>query len=95
MKTSEEIFLEELKKEFIEKLKTDVENIRQAVAEKNHATIARIAHDIKGTIGIFGFHEGTGLALNLQLAAEEGVWPRIDASLAALMNYLVEKDIVR
>ncbi len=94
MKNSEEIFLEELKKEFIEKLIHDVEEIRQAMQRRDKATISRIAHDIKGTIGIFGYHDGTSLALNLQLIAEEGTWEQIGESFDSFLDYLRMQDII-
>lgn len=94
MKNSEEIFLEELKKEFVEKLVKDVEEIRQAFQGKDMATISRIAHDIKGTIGIFGYHDGTFLAQNLQLTAETGNWEKSRQSFESFMDYLRLQEII-
>lgn len=85
---SEEIFLDELKKEFIEKLILDVEVIQSCLDSKSSSTISKIAHDIKGTIGIFGYDEGTELALKLQLVAEDGQWDQIQSTYETFMQYL-------
>jgi len=94
MKNSEEIFLDELKEEFIVKLVNDVVSMKEACEKKDNKAIARIAHDIKGTIGIFGYHEGTVLALNLQLVAEEAKWEQIDTSLNKFLEYLRIQEIL-
>jgi HPt (histidine-containing phosphotransfer) domain-containing protein len=85
---SEEIFLDELKKEFIEKLKQDIDVINESLDAGNPAAIAKIAHDIKGTIGIFGYDEGTDLSLKLQLAAEDGQPVQILSTYHDLLSYL-------
>ena len=87
MKNSEEIFLDELKEEFIEKLQKDIQSMNIAFEEGRYGDISRTAHDIKGTIGIFGYYDGTQLALNLQLAAEAGNELKIRDSFDAFVSY--------
>jgi HPt (histidine-containing phosphotransfer) domain-containing protein len=71
-KTTDEIFMEDLKKEFIESCTTKLKDMHRFFDEKNYAEIAKIAHDIKGTAGVFGLDEGTEISKKLQYVSQDG-----------------------
>ena len=67
---TDEIFMEGLKEEFMEEMVTNLTKMAALLTENKFEEISRIAHDIKGTAGIFEFHEGTEIAKQLQFAAQ-------------------------
>ncbi len=70
-KDTDQIFMDELKLEFMEKVAVDLKTMSELFQENKFEEIARIAHDIKGTSGIFDLHEGTEIAKHLQYAAQD------------------------
>lgn len=70
-KTTDEIFMEDLKQEFMESVAIKLKDMRLLINEKDYDEIARIAHDIKGTAGVFGLDEGTDIARELQYSAQD------------------------
>jgi HPt (histidine-containing phosphotransfer) domain-containing protein len=62
--------MEDLKKEFLESVSTKLADMTRLFDENDYAEIARIAHDIKGTAGVFGMDEGTEIAKKLQYTAQ-------------------------
>ncbi|MCP4146469.1 MAG: Hpt domain-containing protein [bacterium] len=69
---SEEEFMEELKQEFIETVKRNVPALFHLLEENKLTEIAGIAHDIKGTAGLFDYEEGTEIAMELNVTAKNG-----------------------
>lgn len=69
-KNSEEIFMEELKKEFIEKTSDNLKIMLELFENSDYIAIRRIAHDIKGTAGIFNMEKGSELGSALQDACD-------------------------
>ena len=94
MMDTDEIFMDELKQEFKETVATNLKDMSALYRENNHAEIARIAHDIKGTSGIFGLDEGTEIAKNLQYAAQEGKIKKIKELLDQLTEYMRKNGII-
>jgi HPt (histidine-containing phosphotransfer) domain-containing protein len=92
-KTTDEIFMEDLKQEFIESVAVKLKDMRRLLDEKNFVEIARIAHDIKGTAGVFGLDEGTELARELQYAAQDEKTAETDALIDKLVEYMKKSGI--
>jgi HPt (histidine-containing phosphotransfer) domain-containing protein len=90
---TDEIFMDELKQEFKETVIANLKDMSALYDENNYAEIARIAHDIKGTSGIFGLDEGTEIARQLQYAAQEEKAEKIKALLDQLTTYMKENGI--
>ncbi len=67
---SDEMFMEELKKEFLEKTSENLKNMSEYFEDDNFLEIRKIAHDIKGTAGIFDMAKGSEIGKNLQDAAD-------------------------
>ncbi len=97
MNESDEIldqeFMEELKQEFIQKLKDEFPKIPELLKENNFSEIRRIAHDIKGTAGTFGFDEGSEIAKELQYASENKDPEKIEELVKKLNNYFKEQGV--
>jgi len=86
-------FMEELKEEFIQKLKDEFPKIPELLERGDFAEIRRIAHDIKGTAGTFGFDEGSEIAKELQYASEDKKYEEIKELMKKLSDYFEEKGI--
>ena len=93
-KDSDEIFMEELKQEFIETVSQNLIDLKRLYEEKNLEEIAKIAHDIKGTAGIFGFDEGTEIASELNITARNKEIEKAKELIARLTTYMKEQNIV-
>lgn len=85
---SDKIFLEKLKTEFFTSVKMNLKKIDDALSSGRFEEIRKIAHDIKGTSGVFGFHEGTGLAADLMSRIDDGDDDQIIAACSILSSYL-------
>jgi len=70
-KDTDQIFMDELKLEFMDTVAANLKEMSQLYQENKFEEIARIAHDIKGTSGIFGLDDGTEIAKLLQYAAQD------------------------
>ncbi len=68
---SEVIFMEDLKQEFLEGIPEQIKDMRSFLTEGELDEVTRIAHDIKGTAGVFDMDEGSDIALSLQVASAE------------------------
>ncbi len=88
---SDKIFLENLKTEFIITVKDNVSKLTEIFESGNYSELRRIAHDIKGVAGIFGFNRGTELAADLQKLADNGDKIKIRNLLTELIGYLNEE----
>jgi len=92
-KTTDEIFMEDLKKEFLESVGPKLVDMSRLFAENDYAEIARIAHDIKGTAGVFGMDEGTEIAKQLQYAAQEEKSGETKNLIEKLTEYMKEHGV--
>ncbi len=86
MTDSDEIFMQDLREEFKDSISNYLVELPALYTEGNFTEIARIAHDIKGTAGVFGYDEGTDIAKELQYAAQE----KNAAETQRLLNHLAE-----
>ena len=93
-KDSDEIFIEELKQEFIETVSQNLIDLKRLYEEKNLVEIAKIAHDIKGTAGIFGFDAGTEIASELNIASRNKEIEKTKELIDKLTTYMKEQNIV-
>ena len=94
MSDTDQIFMEELKQEFIETTAKNLVDLRQLFKEKNLEEIAKIAHDIKGTSGIFGYDEGTEIARELNIAAKQNSVDKTEELIAKLTDYMKKVGVV-
>ncbi|MCK4764367.1 MAG: Hpt domain-containing protein [Candidatus Aminicenantes bacterium] len=92
-KTTDEIFMEDLKQEFIESVSPKLKEMKLLLDQDNLADIARIAHDIKGTAGVFGLDEGTDIAKDLQKKAQENNFEETKSLVERLTVYMRENGV--
>lgn len=92
-KTTDEIFLEDLKQEFMASVSTKLKDMQRLFDEGDYDEIARIAHDIKGTAGVFGLDEGTEIANELQIAAEKGKVEETKNLIEKLIEYMKKNGV--
>ena len=85
------IFLDNLKTEFKITVKDNVSKLTEFFESGNYSELRRVAHDIKGVAGIFGFNRGTELAADLQKLADNGDKIKIRNLLTELIGYLNEE----
>jgi len=85
---TDEIFMEGLKEEFMETMVTNLTQMAALIKKNKFEAIARIAHDIKGTAGIFGFDEGTEIAKQLQFAAKDEELEKTRELIDRLKEYM-------
>ncbi|MCP4220321.1 MAG: Hpt domain-containing protein [bacterium] len=88
-------FMEELKQEFRETAARNMVELDRLIRAEDLAEIARIAHDIKGTSGIFGFDEGTEIARELNIAAKNGEVEETRVLIQKLNTYMKRENIIR
>jgi HPt (histidine-containing phosphotransfer) domain-containing protein len=93
-KDTDQIFMEELKLEFMDTVAANLKEMSQLYQENKFEEIARIAHDIKGTSGIFGLDEGTEIAKLLQYAAQENKAEETKELLEKLTDYMRKNGII-
>ncbi len=76
--------------EFVKYFGEQVDELEQAVHEKDVGTIRRITHDIRGTGGSFGYDEATTLAtrLNESVHLSPVNWEGVEELLVQLKNRL-------
>ncbi len=93
-KDTDQIFMDELKLEFMATVSANLKEMSQLYRENKFEEIARIAHDIKGTSGIFGLDEGTEIARLLQYAAQDKKAEEIKELLEKLTDYMRKNAII-
>lgn len=91
---SEQIFMEELKQEFMESVSRNMTELKRLYSDNNMEEIRKIAHDIKGTSGIFGLDEGTEIARQLHQAAKSGETAKTGELISKLISYMRSNDII-
>lgn len=85
---SDKIFLEKLKAEFMESVKGYVQKLKEYNAGGKYSEMGKIAHDIKGIVGVFGFNKGTELASDLLNSSDSGDKDKIQGIYSLLISYL-------
>jgi len=93
-KDTDQIFMDELKLEFMATVAANLKEMSQLYQENKFEEIARIAHDIKGTSGIFGLDEGTEIAKLLQYAAQDKKAEETKELLEKLTDYMRKNAII-
>jgi chemotaxis protein histidine kinase CheA len=93
-KDTDQIFMDELKEEFMEAVAQNLVDMKQLLQENKLEDIGKIAHDIKGTSGIFGLDEGTEIARDLHQAARNGEVENTKELIERLAAYMKEQGIV-
>jgi HPt (histidine-containing phosphotransfer) domain-containing protein len=93
-KDTDQIFMDELKQEFMETVAVNLKEMSGLFQENNFEEIAKIAHDIKGTSGIFGLDEGTEIAKHLQYAAQDKNAEKTGILLEQLTDYMRKNGII-
>lgn len=91
---SDEMFLEELKKEFTEKCVNNMNTLQELLKVKNFKQISEIAHDIKGTAGLFDYDEASEIADKLVIAARAKNEPEVTKYFNDLNQYMKKNKII-
>jgi len=95
MSTNDEAdFMEELRKEFKETIAKNILDFQALYKEAKYADIAKIAHDIKGTAGVFELVKGAEIAAALQQSAQDKEVEKTKSLMEALIAYMKEAGIV-
>jgi HPt (histidine-containing phosphotransfer) domain-containing protein len=95
MSTNEEAdFMEELRMEFKETIAKNILEFHSLFKEDKFADIAKIAHDIKGTAGVFELKKGSEIAAKLQQSAQDKEVEKTKSLIAELIAYMKETGIV-
>jgi HPt (histidine-containing phosphotransfer) domain-containing protein len=95
MSTNEETdFMEGLKKEFKVSTAKNLIELQSLYKDKNFADIARIAHDIKGTAGVFELNKGSEIAAALQKSAQDKEAEKTKSLIEELIAYMKETGII-
>jgi HPt (histidine-containing phosphotransfer) domain-containing protein len=89
-----EIFLEELKQEFFETTAGNIEAMGKLFTNKDYQKISEIAHDIKGTAGLFGFDEGSEIANRLIQSTNRKKPKEINKLINKLKDYMKKNGII-
>lgn len=82
--------IRELMPEFLEMLDEMLRELNEAVEMKKIDTVKHIAHSIKGTAGIYGFHEISELAAVIEHAAINTNYAQLN-SLSAKLIYVYQE----
>jgi len=80
--------LEELAPTYLEARRREVSLLLELLSASDHDRIRRLAHNIKGSGGGYGFAELTSIGASIEIAASEGSVPRVKEHLAELSEYL-------
>jgi HPt (histidine-containing phosphotransfer) domain-containing protein len=95
MSTDEEAdFMEELRMEFKETITKNILELQSLYKEEKFADIAKIAHDIKGTAGVFDLKKGSEIAAKLQQSAQDKEIEKTKSLLEELTAYMKEMGII-
>ncbi len=92
--TEDQLFMQELKEEFKQNVAKNIVELFQYYEDNNIEEIAKIAHDLKGTSGIFGYEEGSDIAGNLNIAAKKNEVDKIKGLLDELNDYLKREKLI-
>jgi HPt (histidine-containing phosphotransfer) domain-containing protein len=88
-------FMEELKEKFILTVNQNLSDIESLLNENKFKEIATIAHDLKGTSGLFGLDEGAVIAKQLQESAQKEDVEETKTWIDKLISYMQENNILK
>ena len=94
-KDTDQIFMAELFQEFKETVAKQLKEMPLLYQENNFIRIKEIAHDIKGTSGIFDLNEGTAIAQKLVQAAKDNKAEETKELLEQLTDYMRKNNIIK
>lgn len=86
--------LESLLPKFMTNRKKEVTAMREALVQQDFETVGKIAHDIKGASGIYGFDHLAGLGATIERAAKTRSVVSIETDLALIETYLEHIQVV-
>jgi len=89
----DELFMEELRQEFIESVSQNLKDLLSLVQDGKMEEIRRIAHDIKGMAGTFGMEGGSDIAKDLQIAADNKEADKVKTLIDQLVSYMKENGV--
>jgi len=90
----EDDFMEELRKEFKETIAKNIIEFQSLYKENKFEDIAKIAHDIKGTAGVFELQKGSEIAAKLQQSAQDNEVEMTKSLIEELIAYMKEAGII-
>jgi HPt (histidine-containing phosphotransfer) domain-containing protein len=90
----EEDFMAQLKNEFKASVSKNMQDMPSLYKEEKFEDIARIAHDIKGTAGLFELEKGAEIAKELQLAAQNKENEKTRLLIEKLTSFMKEAGII-
>jgi len=93
-KDTDQIFMDELFQEFKETVATQLKEMSLLYQENNFTRIKEIAHDIKGTSGIFELDQGSEIADKLVQAAKDKNAEETKELLEELTDYMRKNKII-
>lgn len=73
---------------YLEKRKEDVELLEELVTQKNTEEIHRIAHQLKGNSGTYGFWGLTEIAKSMEAHVAEERWSELSKEISKMRTYL-------
>jgi len=86
-------FMIELKREFKTTVSRNMAELKSFLQEEKFEDIARIAHDIKGTAGLFELEKGCEIAKELQRAAQNRENEKTKTLIEEMISYMKEAGI--
>lgn len=90
-----EVFMKELKEQFIQTVNKNLPDMESFLKDNKLKEIATIAHDLKGTSGLFGLEEGAEIAKQLQESAQNGKVEKTKALIDKLTAYMKKNNILK
>jgi len=78
---------------YLERRRSDVAALKDALTRKDFEFIAKLSHKTKGTAGGYGFAELSVLAKSLEMAAKSENPGEIETAIAAMDRYLTDIEI--
>ena len=79
---------EEARLNYIERLKSDLENCKNALNQKDFDVIARVGHQVKGNAATFGYDDLGAIAIDLEKCALSKDANGLDSVLGRFTKFL-------
>ncbi len=79
---------DEARQKYIERRRTDLENCKKALQQKDFDTIARVGHQIKGNASTFGYDELGTIAIEMEKSALSKDTGKLDSALSRFSKFL-------
>jgi HPt (histidine-containing phosphotransfer) domain-containing protein len=90
-----EVFMKELREKFIQTANENLPRLDSLLLDNNFKEITTIAHDLKGTAGLFGLEEGAVIAKQLQESAQKEDVEETKTWINRLINYMQANEILK